>query len=254
MNITMVQAVGHVDDPTANAFKIRMRVNNIESDLFIFPEMVMCGYVRSKDKMHLKVVEGREMDMIKEFSSKKGAAIICGGPRSDGDKVYNSAYFINGDDVSSYSKIHLPSDGFTDETKLFEPGKEPVIIEYKGIKFGLAMSHDIYFPELFRWYAKNGADMIICISAVPEEEQRRFEKIIPARAIENSMSIILVNMVGMDSGIKMAGGSMFVTSDGVVKETFSDSSDVRTLRFKDDDLKSKGGRPILEEVRTDISW
>lgn len=248
MNITMVQAVGHIDDPTANAFKIRMRVNNIDSDLFIFPEMVMCGYVKSKEKMHLKIVEGREMDMIKEFSTKKGCAIICGGPRSDGDNVYDSAYFINGNEVATYDKIHL-DEGFVNEKDLFKSGKDPKIIEHKGMKFGLAVGHDVFFPELFRYYASNDVDMVICIAAVTEDKQKDHAKLIPARALENSMYVAYVNMVGVEPGVKMAGGSMLASPSGEILETFGDTSDVRTIRMDDDEIKNAKGSRIRSETK-----
>lgn len=248
MKISLVQSVGHIDDPTANAFKIKMRAKNVESDLFIFPEMVMCGYVGSKDKMYLKVVEGREMDMIKEFSTKYDCAIVCGGPRSDGDDVYNSAYFINGDSVESYSKMHLPSKGPVDESKLFKVGDRPLIFELKGMKFGMVMSYDIYFPELFRYYAKNDVDVVICIAAVPEEEMMKYEKMLPSRAVENSMHIAFVNMVGPDSGTKMIGRSRWIGPDGNVIEELTESSDIRTIRIDEKEVKNRD-RSMLDDVR-----
>jgi len=208
----------------------------------------MCGYVKTKEKMHLSATEGRELSMIKEFAAKKGCAVICGGPRSDNEKIYNCAYFISGNDAVTYSKVHLSSFGPVDENELYTAGDEPKIIEHKGMRFGLCISHDIYFPEMFRWYANNGADLIICISAVPEEVRQKYGKMLPARAVENSIPIVFVNMVGSESGTKMAGGSMFITPDGEIEETFGDSSDVRTLRIGDD-IKAPE-RPIIGETRS----
>ena len=37
MKITLVQSRGLVNDPKVNFFKARMRINNVDSEIFIFP-------------------------------------------------------------------------------------------------------------------------------------------------------------------------------------------------------------------------
>ena len=255
MKITLVQSRGHIDDPEANYGKTKMRVGTIDSDIFIFPEMYMCGYVSTRDKMHIKIIENRMLAKYRDYSQKRDSMIVCGGPQSENDVMYNSTYIINGQDVKVYRKIHLPSKGATDETKLFSPGKEPLIVEHKGLKFGFAMSHDLFFPEMFGWYAANDVDMVICISAVPEDVMNDYEKLIAARAVENSMYIMFVNMVGPDPGVTMIGRSRFVSPSGEIMESCSESSDVREIRIDEKVIKeSKGNRFTIAERRKDVNW
>ena len=41
MKITLVQSRGVVGDTKVNYFKAKMRISNVESDIFVFPEMYM---------------------------------------------------------------------------------------------------------------------------------------------------------------------------------------------------------------------
>jgi len=251
MKITISQSRGQIDDPQANISKAKMVISNVESDLFIFPEMFMCGYVRDQKKMFFKILEGRTIDKMKELSAKKGCAMVFGIPIQDDGKIYNTAMFVNGDDIKTYRKIHLDQD--LNENELFLPGNEPLCFEYKGLKFGLAISNDLYYPELFRSYAENDVDIVICISAASENRVNSYDKLLAARALENSLNIIFVNMVGPDPGEMMIGRSKWIGSDGSVIEGCTESSDVRVLRINDSDIRP-GERKKLKGVRKDITW
>jgi Predicted amidohydrolase len=251
MKITISQSRGQIDDPQANISKAKMVISNVEADLFIFPEMFMCGYVKVKEKMFFKILEGRTIDKMKELSAKKGCAMVFGIPVQDDGKIYNTAMFLNGEDKGVYKKIHLDPD--LNEDKLFTPGSEPLCFEYKGLKFGLAISNDLYYPELFRSYAEKDVDIVICISAASDNRMKGYDKLLAARALENSLNIIFVNMVGPDPGEMMVGRSKWIGSDGNVIEGCTESSDVRVLRINDSDIKA-GERKKLKGVRKDITW
>ena len=251
MKVTISQSRGQIDDPQANISKAKMVISNVESDLFIFPEMFMCGYVRKKEKMFFKVLEGRTIDKMKELSAKKGCAMIFGIPTQDDGKIYNTAMFVNGDEIKMYRKMYLDTD--LEEDKLFTPGNGPLCFEHKGLKFGLAISNDLYYPELFRSYAEKDVDIVICISAASENRMNGYDKLLAARALENSLNIIFVNMVGPDPGEMMIGRSKWIGSDGSVIEGCTESSDVRVLRINDNDIKA-GERKKLKGVRKDITW
>ena len=227
-----------------------MVITNVESDLFIFPEMFLCGYVSTVKQMRLDYLGGVFTDKMKDLSTKKGSAIICGSPVQENEKVYNAALFINGNDIKTYRKMFLDSETF--EKDIYTPGNAPLCVEYKGITIGLAISHDLFSPELFRYYGKN-ADVVVCISAVAEKRMNELDKMISARALENGMNIILVNMVGPDPGEMMIGRSRWVGPDGNMIEGCTESSDVRTLRIDEKELK-KGNKARLKEIRKDVTW
>ena len=261
MKIAIAQVRGQMDDPPANASKAKMLLSNVDADLFIFPEMFASGY----DAKCARFVDGSDtilMNKMEMFMTKietqianRGCFALFGRPVFENGKLYNAAVLSDGKVKQVYRKIHLNVNDKFSEKDVFAAGNEPMIFECKGLKIGIAMGNDIMFNEMFRWYALKGVDLAVCISAVPQKVLSRYEKVLPARCIENSLDIVFVNMVGPDPGFTMAGGSRYITSDGTVVESCPDSSDVRQIKLNVDALKaSKEGRASLKDIRKDIDW
>ena len=253
MKITMVQARGMIDDPVSNFFKARMRINNVDSDIFVYPEMSCCGYVKEIKRQQASKIDAAVVNKLKDLSVKRNCAIICGCTRIYDEKNYNTLLFINGNEITEHQKTLLSRDGVFDEDEVFTPGKKPTMVKYKDLTIGLAMGQELYSPELFRYYAEKGADIVICISAFTDRQMDRIEKILPARAVENSMYIILDNMTGNDPGINLAGRSKFVAPDGTFTETFTEGSDVREIMLDEDALiKAKNERKLHEKANLEL--
>ena len=87
MKITLVQSRGLVNDPTVNFFKARMRINNVDADMFILPEMFCSGYVSDENTMRLKDLDDKIVNKLAELSVQRGCAIICGCPRKENDNL-----------------------------------------------------------------------------------------------------------------------------------------------------------------------
>jgi len=252
MRIAVAQVRGQMDDPPANASKAKMLLNNTDVDLLVFPELFATGY----DKECGRFADNMDaLFMNKVVRNMNGRSVLFGCPVRDNGKLYDCAVLSDGQNEQIYRKIHLDVNERFDEKDVFAAGGEPKIFDFKGLRIGMAIGNDVMFGELFRWYASKDADMVICISAVPRTVLERYEKVLPARCVENSIEMIYVNMVGPDPGLTMAGGSKYISSDGTVLEDFTDSSDVRIIKLNDDRIKgSKERRGLLKEIRKDIDW
>lgn len=249
MKIALVQSRGLIQDPTVNFFKARMRINNVDSDIFILPEMFCSGYTGDEDKMRVDVLDEKIVNKLCELSVNRRSAIICGCPRREGDDLYDCALLINGKEVTAYRKMILTSEGAFDETKVFKAGNRPMIIDHMGLSMGLSMGDDLLSPDLYRYYAENDVDLLICISAFTEKQMDKFDKIVRSRAAENCLPVILCNMVGPDCGMNLIGRSKYIGSDGSIVESCTESSDVRVLDIDVCDLKeSKKNRHIIPDL------
>ena len=250
MKITLVQSRGLVNDPTVNFFKARMRINNVDADLFVLPEMFCSGYVDTEEKMRINELDNKIVQKLSELSVQRGCAIICGCPIKEGDDIYNCALLINRKEITPYKKMVLSDDGAFDETKTFKTGDQPMIVDHMGLNIGISVGYDLLSPELYKYYAENDVDLLICISAFNEKQMDRFDKIVKSRAAENSLPVILCNMVGPDCGQNLIGRSKFIGPDGSVIEGCTESSDVRVLDVDVDMLKeSKKNRKILPDLK-----
>ena len=249
MKITMVQARGFVDDPMTNFFKARMRVNNVDSDIFVYPEMYCSGYVSDRKRMQPDKTTNMVVNNMKTIAEKRNCGIVFGAPRIIDDRLYNCVLFASADGIVTHKKIVPSTDGVFDETDVFEWGDTTTMFEFRGLKIGLCTGQELKTHTIPRRYAENDADIVIAVAAFTEEQMAGVEKIAVARAVENRIYVVLVNMVGEDSGKKMAGRSMFISPDGEIVERFSDSTDLREIRLEDDFLDAVAERKLTPEPK-----
>jgi predicted amidohydrolase len=81
---------------------------------------------------------------------------------------------------------------------------------------GLNICYDLYFPELTRLQALQGAQLVVCISASPGLRRRFFEGFCLSRAMENAVYLAYVNRVGIEEGLQFWGGSRVIAPNGSV--------------------------------------
>ena len=139
-------------------------------------------------------------------------------------KPFNTSVLINpqGKIVAKYRKIHLFDIKLKGkeilESSRNQSGKNPKLAKVENIKVGLSICYDLRFPELYRYYSKNGAK-IICIpsSFTKPTGEAHWHTLIKARAIENFAYVIAPNQAGTGSGgVKTFGHSLIVDPWGKV--------------------------------------
>lgn len=139
-----------------------------------------------------------------------GGAILVGapvtGPRRG--EVQNAALLVGGGlPPSSQPKRFLPNFGPFEEAKPFSPGPVSTVLRWGERQLGVGICYDAFFPEIFRALARDGAELLAIPSAAPVTSRRLFEKVLPARAVENAAPVVYVNRVGVEDGIVFGGGS-----------------------------------------------
>ena len=245
MKITLVQSRGLVNDPKVNFFKARMRINNIDSEIFVFPEMFCSGYVSDTASMQLDKLDTAILNDMAKLSDNKGSTIICGCPLKEGDDLYDTALILDGFERHHYKKMFLHARNVFDETKVFKSGSTPVIIERQGLRMGIMIGHDLFIDDLVAYYAENEADMIICIAALLPEQIEEFIKVGQSSAIRFNIPILICNMTGNDCGKELGGRSVFISDVGEFLETCTAGSDVREIRIDVDAFRAATASRIL---------
>lgn len=126
--------------------------------------------------------------------------------------------------VARYDKMHLfrYDDGSEqhDETKLLDPGGEPVAFELRARdgrtwRVGLSVCYDLRFPELYR---RLNADLLLAPSAFTHTTgEKHWELLLRARAVENLAYVLAPAHGGRhDSGRHTWGRTMLVDPWGEV--------------------------------------
>jgi N-carbamoylputrescine amidase len=133
------------------------------------------------------------------------------GPSYNALAVFDS----NGQTVGRYRKIHIPAAVGYREDQYFQRGDLGyVVISVGGVRLGLAICWDQWFPEVSRILALNGAQLIVYPSAIGSEivapefdSHPDWEFVMRAQAIMNRVFVAAVNRVGQEEKIKFYGGS-----------------------------------------------
>jgi len=143
---------------------------------------------------------------------------------SKSPKPYNASVFIDdqGRLGAKYRKIHLfdarLGDKIIREGDCFLAGKKGAMARAGEFTVGLSVCYDVRFPELYRGYARRGADVLTVPSCFTQRTGRaHWEPLLRARAIENLCYVLAPNQVGPDARqVEAHGNSMIISPWGEV--------------------------------------
>jgi NAD+ synthase (glutamine-hydrolysing) len=189
-------------------------------ELVLFPELTLCGYPPEDLLLHRGLRARVEAAFAKVRDNVRGIALYLGYPEYQGEAIYNSAALLrDGRVLGNHRKVALPNYAVFDEKRYFQPGDGATVVELHGFRFGLIICEDVWVPEPCRAPAEAGAQVILVINGSPFHmtQQRIREQVLAARARENSLPLIYLNMVGGQDELVFDGGSVVVDSAGEVR-------------------------------------
>lgn len=204
MKIAAIQMVstGVLQDNLHQAKALLSQAAAQGAELAVLPEYFCLIGQHDADKLAIQEPFGS--GPIQQFladSARDTGMWIVGGTMpltaTQPDRVFNSTLVFNPDGkcVARYDKIHLfRFDNGTeryDESRVLERGATPTqfaLPSKDGHTWQVALSvcYDLRFPELYRHYSEQGADLILVPSAFTHTTGKaHWEVLLRARAIEN---------------------------------------------------------------------
>ena len=260
MRIALAQLPCCLGDKQRNLQNMGTMIGGCEADLFVFAETFLTGYmVRDRFLSLAEDRGGESLARVASFAGEYDCSILLGAPLWDDDVpgiLRNSAVVVSPDgEMQRYDKLFLANFGPFEEKLYFEQGSSPKMFEIGGFRFGACICYDIFFPELAKHYAMNGADALICISAAPNTSRSLFERIIPARAVENTIYSIYVNQVGSQLNQVFHGGSQAFSPRGVeLTRCAYYEKDLKVMEIDRGDLEiARNLRPTIRNTQAS-SW
>ena len=220
IKIYLCQLNFHVGDLNKNLEKIistREGVKNKGGDLCIFSELSITGYPPEDLVLRKSFIYAVENVIVKLISLSKdgGPAIIVGYPRNDNDKLKNSAALIDNGSISIVDKFHLPNYGVFDEARVFNSERVSGPLVFKGIRIGLMICEDMWFPDVAESLQESGAQILIVINGSPFDQNKEDERISVAvsRVVETNLPLIYVNQIGGQDELVFDGGSFALNNN-----------------------------------------
>lgn len=181
------------------------------TDMLVFPEAYLPGYTavtRERPEAWDEVLEE-----IANLCRRHKVGLTIGLPEYVDDWLFNTAcaFSHDGTRLARYRKIQLFG---PDEQALYASGDAHVTFDYRDRRLGLLICYDAEFPEHVRHLARLGAEVIL----VPTANMMPFVNVnqilIPARAMENAVTIVYANYCGASGGLEYVGLSAIHGPDG----------------------------------------
>ncbi|MCI4325836.1 MAG: carbon-nitrogen hydrolase family protein [Thermoplasmata archaeon] len=211
MEIALAELAPVPGDVAANVARAASVVRAGSATLTVFPELFLSGY-RIGDRFHqiaVRIGDDRLAPLRTALRETGRSAVVgaptCGPRRGE---VANSVLLLRPDGSEFVqTKRYLPTYGPFEEGSIFTPTDTSAPAPWGEEQLGLSICYDAFFPEICRALALAGATLFVCVSAAPVTSRRLFEKVLPARAVENATPLVYVNRVGVEDGIVFGGGS-----------------------------------------------
>jgi predicted amidohydrolase len=170
--------------------------------LVVFPELHLFGPESHPDPERNAALDAAAVPLADPFVARLGAIArehgvwllpgsIC--ERGDAGELFNTALLFSpaGDLVASYRKIFPWR-----PTEPYAPGDRFVVADVDGVRVGIDICFDAWFPEVTRHLAWMGAEVILNVvkTITPDREQEVV--IARANAIVNQVFMVSVNCAG----------------------------------------------------------
>lgn len=194
------------------------------AELVVLPELATTGYsfaTRAEAYEHAEAVpDGPTCARLIDVAAERGIYVVCGLAERDEVRLFDTAVLIGPEGyIGRYRKTHL----WNREKLIFEPGDEgfPVFATPVG-RIGLLICWDIWFPEVARILAAQGADIICSTNdwvftpppLFDETGKAMATYLTMAAAHSNSVPIIAADRVGEEREAKFLGCSVIAGANG----------------------------------------
>jgi NAD+ synthase (glutamine-hydrolysing) len=221
MRIAIAQLDQVVGDLEGNAARIVDAVRSAKAtstDLVVTPELSLCGYPPEDLLLRPAFLEAceRQLGALAAVTSD-GPAVLVGFPEVAGDKRHNAVGVLRGGRIGTvYRKQILPNYTVFDEQRYFAPGSEACVIDVAGVRVGVIICEDVWFPGPARAAREAGAQVIVVPNGSPyhTRQQALRRGVVAARARETDLPIVYVNRVGGQDELVFDGASFVVDRTG----------------------------------------
>jgi predicted amidohydrolase len=205
-------------DKQANISKIERAISKVDLDLLVLPELFNVGYLFESREQLFSLAEGvpdgETTLALLQLSQAKQCSIVGGIAEKEHSQIFNTAILVKPDGrIERYRKIHLSRY----EKQLFNSCNEIGLFDLNGIKIGVQICFDAWFPEISRQQMLQGADLL-CLCA--NFGGASTPQIVKARAMENMIYTVMCNRVGAEKNqsidAEFLGKSVILDASGKV--------------------------------------
>jgi len=219
LKILLAQINQSVGDLAGNADAMRtVRAGAGDADLIVFPELQLIGYP-PEDLVLKPALAERAAEALEQLAGDTadgGPAMLVGTVHRVGDVIHNAVALLDGGKVAAITLKHeLPNYGTFDEKRVFAPGPLPGPINFRGVRIGVPICEDMWFPAVCECLAETGAEILIVPNGSPFEIDKDDTRLSLAvtRVTETGLPLVYLNRVGGQDELVFDGSSFVLNAD-----------------------------------------
>jgi len=214
LTLTLVQDRIEWHDQAANRDHFEARIAEAPaSDLILLPEMFSTGF--SMDSFQLaESMSGESIQWMTRVARDSGAVVAGSLIIEEEGRFYNRLVWMRPDgSFAYYDKRHLFR--MADEHRHYSPGDERLVVNLNGWRICPMVCYDLRFPVWSRSRSGSGFELLLYVANWPQKRRLHWQRLLPARAIENLCYVVGLNRVGSDgNGIDYSGDSAAYSPQG----------------------------------------
>lgn len=190
------------------------------ADLVLTPELSVTGY--PLEDLVLKpffVRTARQaIDRLAALTAGKNKpGLIVGVPWQDGEKLFNAIILLENGAISAIRyKYNLPNYGVFDEMRVFQRGNLPKPVDFRGVRLGVMICEDMWFPEVSAELKNEGAEILLVPTCSPFEVEKHRERQHQAklRIQETGLPLVFCNQICGQDELVFDGASYVLDHQG----------------------------------------
>ncbi|MFA7429236.1 MAG: NAD+ synthase [Rhodospirillaceae bacterium] len=210
--------VGDIDGNATKVRAARAEAAAAGAAVVVTSELVLSGYP-PEDLVYRPSFLARCREAAESLAADTadgGPAIVLGTPWRIGDSTHNAVLVLaEGRIKGTILKHHLPNYGVFDEARVFTSGKFPGPVEVGGVRLGIMVCEDMWFPDVAETLAETGAEILVVCNGSPFEVRKADQRMTHAvgRVQETGLPLVYVNQIGGQDELVFDGAS-FVLDAG----------------------------------------
>ncbi len=264
ISVAQLQCTSDAESNRAKAKELVELAAGEGSDLVLFPEMSVLEFFPRvcHDESFFCCAEpipGPTTEWFAQLARQNNIHIVYNHYEKSPEHLFFDACAVvnrNGEFVGRQRMMHIAEAAGYDEKFYYTPGWDQYrVFDLEGWRFGIAICYDRHFPEVFRSFLLQGAELVLIPTAVAASEPFTdvYAMEMQAAAITHGVYIAMANRVGREDPLHFIGQSMVISPEGkILAQLGAESTAASTVEI--DKASVTRGRtrfPFLRDRRPD---
>lgn len=244
--------VGDIQGNHRNIAEFARRAAAGGADIVLTPELSLVGYppedLLLRQAFYAKTEEALRA-LTTELAALQDLHVIVGHPSLINGVRFNTASVLkNGRIIAAYHKLELPNDSVFDEKRYFTGEGTPLVINVKGVRFGINICEDTWFPQAPARARAAGAQVLLILNGSPYHMNKQMLRldVMRANVTSQGMPLAFANLVGGQDELIFDGNSFVMNAAGDMVASLAHArEDLQIVEFEGSEVRGGTMAPAL---------